>query len=241
MIVVIVKMWEGTGKIETFPIFLIRRRDRGRISTISSAHLSEKSGTFEKQWNRRSSRIFPKKDKRHRAHNSANSQQAEQVKVPSLDDRDVPLSSNSSYLSRQGQERHRQTDFFGGVIYRVQKEDLKNNHRAMHYISDWSELLLTKQIMHLKIFAVFNQILWPSAILVPRQIIFRSKYKLLNFRSLSGFVITKLIKREGLFWSHTKLCSVLKRLFSGNSHGSELLGKANENEAINNTADYDAR
>ena len=148
MIVIIVKMWEGTGKIETFPIFLISRRDRGRISTISSAHLSEKSGTFEKQWNRRSSRIFPKKDKRHRAHNSANSQQAEQVKVPSLDDRDVPLSSNSSYLSRQGQERHRQTDFFGGVIYRVQKEDLKNNHRAMHYISGWSELLPTKQIMH---------------------------------------------------------------------------------------------
>ena len=139
----------------------------------------------------------------------------------------------------QGQERHRQTDFIGGVIYRVQKDEVINNHRAMHNISDWSELLPTKQIISFLRF--FNQIPWPSAILVPRQIIFRWKYNLFNFRSLSSFVITKLIKREGLFWSHINLCSVLKRLFSGNSRGSELLGKANENEAINNTADYDAR
>lgn len=37
MIAIIVKIWEGIGKIETFPIFLICSRDSGRISTISSA------------------------------------------------------------------------------------------------------------------------------------------------------------------------------------------------------------
>ena len=148
MIAIIVKIWEGIGKIETFPIFLICRRDSGRISTISSAHLSEKSGMFGKQWNRRSSRIFPRKDKRHRAHNSANSQKAELVKVPSSDDRDFPLSSDSSHLLRQGQETHWQTDFVWRSNIQSLKNKVINNHRAMHYISDWSELLPTEQTMH---------------------------------------------------------------------------------------------
>ena len=67
----------------------------------------------------------------------------------------------------------------------------------MHYISDWSELLPTKQIISFLRF--FNQIPWPSAILVPWQIIFRWKYNFFNFRSLSSFVITKLISERAFF------------------------------------------